>query len=73
MPDVGFPELVVILVIALLVFGPGKLPELGRSLGRSLREFRQAIHGDHPGPGTPAASSQPNDPARLPSRGHPQA
>lgn len=40
--SIGMPELVIILVIALIVFGPRKLPELGRSLGRSLGEFRRA-------------------------------
>ena len=39
---IGFPELLVILVVALLVFGPAKLPELARSLGRGLAEFRRA-------------------------------
>jgi len=39
--NIGFPELLVILVIALLVFGPKKLPEVGRSLGKALREFRK--------------------------------
>ena len=39
---IGFPELAVILVVALLVFGPRKLPELARSLGRGLTEFRRA-------------------------------
>ncbi|MDE2179985.1 MAG: TatA/E family twin arginine-targeting protein translocase [candidate division NC10 bacterium] len=38
----GMPELIVIFVIALLVFGPKKLPEIGRSLGRSLAEFKRA-------------------------------
>ncbi len=46
MGDIGFPELVVILVIALLVFGPSRVPEMGRSLGRALREFRDAIRGE---------------------------
>ena len=39
---IGFPELLVILVVALLVFGPSKLPELARSLGKGLAEFRRA-------------------------------
>lgn len=49
MGDIGFPEFVLVLVIALLVFGPSRLPEMGRSAGRALREFRQAIRGDLPG------------------------
>jgi sec-independent protein translocase protein TatA len=42
--NLGFPELVVIFVIALLVFGPRKLPELGKSLGKSLAEFKRATN-----------------------------
>jgi sec-independent protein translocase protein TatA len=42
---IGFPELVVILVVALLVFGPGKLPEIGSALGQGLRDFRRAFEG----------------------------
>lgn len=40
--SIGIPELLIILTIALIVFGPRKLPELGRSLGRSLNEFKRA-------------------------------
>ena len=39
--NIGFPELLIILTIALLVFGPRKLPEVGKSLGKALREFRR--------------------------------
>ena len=41
---IGMPELLVILVIALIFIGPGKLPEVARSLGRGMREFRRATH-----------------------------
>jgi sec-independent protein translocase protein TatA len=43
MPDIGAPELILVLVVALIVLGPKRLPEMGQSLGRSLREFRHAI------------------------------
>jgi len=40
--NLGFPELVIIFVVALVIFGPRKLPELGRSLGKGLAEFKRA-------------------------------
>ena len=40
--SIGMPELVIILVIALIIFGPRKLPELGKSLGKSIHEFKKA-------------------------------
>ncbi|GGL81868.1 Sec-independent protein translocase protein TatA [Deinococcus aerolatus] len=45
MPNIGPAELIVILLVALLVFGPRKLPELGKSLGHGLREFRKSTQG----------------------------
>jgi sec-independent protein translocase protein TatA len=44
--QIGLPEILVVLVIALLVFGPKRLPELGRSLGRGMRSFKDAISGE---------------------------
>lgn len=40
--SIGMPELVIILVIALIIFGPRKLPDLGKSLGKSINEFKKA-------------------------------
>ncbi len=67
--DIGFQELILILVVALLVFGPRRLPELGRALGRAMREFRRAteefrstvetnLHINEPDP-IPAAPPEP--------------
>jgi sec-independent protein translocase protein TatA len=45
MPNIGLPEILIVLAIALIVFGPKRLPELGRSLGRGMREFKDSITG----------------------------
>jgi sec-independent protein translocase protein TatA len=42
---IGAPELIVILVIALVIFGPGKLPEIGAALGKGIRDFKKAFEG----------------------------
>jgi sec-independent protein translocase protein TatA len=47
MPNIGPLELAIVLIIALVVFGPKRLPELGRSLGRGIREFRGSVSGSH--------------------------
>ena len=47
MPNVGPMELIVILAIALLVLGPKKLPEVGKSLGKGMREFKDSLNGDN--------------------------
>jgi sec-independent protein translocase protein TatA len=46
MPNVGPMELVLVLAIALIVLGPKKLPEVGRSIGHGLREFKESLAGD---------------------------
>ncbi|MCU0313631.1 MAG: twin-arginine translocase TatA/TatE family subunit [Solirubrobacteraceae bacterium] len=45
MPSIGPMELVVVLVIALIVLGPKKLPEVGRSVGKGMREFKESLTG----------------------------
>jgi len=71
LPNIGAPELIIILVIALLILGPGKLPEVGSSLGKSIREFRKAsadvtdaVRIDAtPAPAGPASVTQASAPA----------
>ena len=58
MPNIGPLELIVVLVVALVVLGPKKLPDMGRSVGRGMREFKDAISGnDHES--KPAAELHP--------------
>jgi sec-independent protein translocase protein TatA len=81
--SIGMPELIIIFVIALIIFGPKKLPELGRSLGRSLNEFKRAsnelrstldeeirLEERRAQPAVPAPAS--TDPADLPSPAAPE-
>jgi sec-independent protein translocase protein TatA len=42
MGPIGWPELVILLVVVLIVFGPGKLPDIGNAIGRGVKEFRKA-------------------------------
>jgi sec-independent protein translocase protein TatA len=80
---IGFPELMIILVVALIFFGPRKLPELGRSLGRSLNEFKRAsnelkqtlddeIRLDEQKQAIKTPPPPPTDPAQLPSPAAPE-
>lgn len=45
MANIGVPSLILILVVALIIFGPSKLPELGRAAGNTLKEFKNATKG----------------------------
>ena len=62
---IGVPELILILIVGLIVFGPGKLPEAGRALGKGLREFKKASNAltqalnAEPAPQQPQATAQP--------------
>lgn len=74
-PNIGPGELILILIIALVVLGPGKLPDVAQSLGRSLREFRKAASDvsdaakvDAP---APAQAANPGTPAATPAASTP--
>lgn len=69
MGPIGWPELIILLVVVLIVFGPGKLPDIGNAIGRGVREFRKAsndlessIRGDtkKSGAAAPAAPAAPS-------------
>ena len=55
MPNVGPFELILILAVVLLVFGPGKLPEIGKAVGNSFREVKDATSGTSSAPAKPRA------------------
>lgn len=59
MPSIGPMEIVIILVIALVVLGPKKLPEVGRSIGRGMREFKESLSGETPDDERPVLGSTP--------------
>jgi len=78
MPAIGPPELIIILVIALLILGPGKLPDVGAALGRSIREFRRASSDiqdatrvDAPPADRTPSTATPATPAPAPTAGGP--
>jgi sec-independent protein translocase protein TatA len=58
---IGIPELLLLLLVILLVFGPKRLPEMGRSLGKGMREFKDSITGkdDEPDAALPPAAPSP--------------
>ena len=59
------PEIIVLLIIVLLVFGPGKLPEIGSAFGRGIREFKDATNGLHDQINTPPQIQQPQPPRTI--------
>jgi len=59
MPDLGVPELLIVAVIVLLLFGPGKASDIGSALGKSIREFRKASTEDDDAPAAPRSASAP--------------
>jgi sec-independent protein translocase protein TatA len=66
---IGLPELLILLLVVLLVFGPKRLPEMGRSLGKGMREFKDSVTGnerdEHPAAlPTPSDTTASTTPAR---------
>jgi len=57
----GTPELIIIMVVLLLLFGAKRLPEMGRSVGRGMREFKDAVTGDEKSSVEPAEISAPSE------------
>ena len=70
--NIGPLEIAIVLIIALLVFGPKRLPELGKSLGKGIREFKGSISGEDdekPDEKTQIAAADPTPPPPSPSEG----
>jgi len=66
---IGMPELLILLLVVLLVFGPKKLPEMGRSLGKGMREFKSSVTGHHedkPAPAEITTAQAVEEPVRAP-------
>ncbi len=71
MGPVGWQEMIIILVVLLLLFGAKRLPEMGRSLGRGMREFKDAVTGKDDEPAElapPAATTAPTEHTTQPKR-----
>ena len=62
MPEIGISGLVILLIVALLVFGPKRLPEIGRSLGRGMREFKDSVTGNDDKPELPPRAGDETPP-----------
>lgn len=76
MPNIGAPELIILLIVLLLVFGPKRLPEMGRSVGRGIREFKESVSGNEPpdeskattpAPALEPKATPPETPAETPA------
>jgi sec-independent protein translocase protein TatA len=63
---IGVPELIVLAIVLLLIFGPKRLPEIGKSMGKGMREFKESVSGMTGADETPAATT-PELPAARPT------
>ena len=76
MPNIGGPELIIVLIIFVLLFGAKKLPELGSSVGRSIKNFKRGVQDeqrDEAAAASPEASTEAPGEAAAESPGHPRA
>ncbi|MEA2458172.1 MAG: sec-independent protein translocase protein TatA [Thermoleophilaceae bacterium] len=64
MPNIGLPEIAIVLIIVLVIFGPKRLPQLGRSLGSGMREFKDAVTGNSKDDDEHKLTPPPPDPAQ---------
>lgn len=62
MPNIGPLELLLLGLLAVIIFGPQKLPEIGRSIGRSMREFKDSVSGEEKKPELPPRSGDETPP-----------
>ena len=65
MPNIGLPEILIVLVIVLVIFGPKRLPDLGRSLGSGMREFKDSVTGKGGDHKLPAGEEDKAEPVRA--------
>ncbi len=63
--NLGLPEIIILGVVALLLFGPKRLPELAKGLGKGLRDFKKAIAGEYDEPSVPRDVSTHNEPEAV--------
>jgi sec-independent protein translocase protein TatA len=74
MPNVGPLEIAVVLIIVLIIFGPKRLPELGQSMGRGIREFKASLSGDNKDKDSPEEKRRELEASQAePSAGESQA
>jgi sec-independent protein translocase protein TatA len=67
MPSLGPPELIIILLIVMLIFGAGKLTDIGKSLGQGIREFRHSVQDEQAEPAPPPVASASSTPPAAPA------
>ena len=65
MPGIGLPEILIVLVIVLVIFGPKRLPDLGRSLGSGMKEFKDSVTGKSKDDGELSAGEDKSEPVHA--------